>query len=223
VLGVAKIIETFLTNAERTMKNKSAVFLLSLLVVVAGCGKKSKKAEHKVKNDEISKNVDIPVAGDATSFFDSELGEYTLAEDSTGNKVDSDFTFEDADKQGYKTVYFDFNNYSLRQDQEENVAYDMARIKQSLADASAKGIKPVVIIEGHACHSAGSATYNLALSEKRAKVLSDRLIAQGIAPQSIKIVGRGKELPAMVDGKPCTGDREQQWPNRRDEVRVMFN
>ena len=206
------------------MKNKSAVFLLSLLVVVAGCGKKNKKAGSKVKSDEISKNIDIPVAGDATSFFDADLGEYTLAEDKgTANKVDSDFTFEDADKQGYKTVYFDFNNYSLRQDQEENVAFDMARIKQSLTDAAAKGINPVVIIEGHACHSAGSATYNLALSEKRAKVLSDRLSAEGIAPESIKIVGRGKELPAMVDGKPCTGDREQQWPNRRDEVRVMFN
>ena len=205
------------------MKNKSAVFLLSLLVVVAGCGKKNKKAEHKA-NNEISKNVDIPVAGDATSFFDADLGEYTLAEDKgTANKVDSDFTFEDADKQGYKTVYFDFNNYSLRQDQEENVAFDMARIKQSLADATAKGVNPVVIIEGHACHSAGSATYNLALSEKRAKVLSDRLVAEGIAAESIKIVGRGKELPAMVDGTPCTGDREQQWPNRRDEVRVMFN
>lgn len=205
------------------MKNRSAVFLLSLLVVVAGCGKKNKKAVVK-SNDEISKNIDIPVAGDAASFFDEDLGEYTLAEEQgLGNKVDSDFTFEDADKQGYKTVYFDFNNYSLRQDQEENVAFDMARIKQSLTDAQAKGVTPVVIVEGHACHSAGSATYNLALSEKRAKVLSDRLVAEGIALESIKIVGRGKELPAMVDGKPCTGDREQQWPNRRDEVRVMFN
>lgn len=207
------------------MKNKSAVFLLSLLVVVAGCGKKNKKADNKVKSEEISKNVDIPVAdGDVSSFFDGDLGEYALADEKgTGNKVDSDFTFEDADKQGYKVVYFDFNNYSLRKDQEENVAFDMARIKQSLADAQAKGIKPVVIIEGHACHSAGSATYNLALSEKRAKVLSDRLVAEGIAAENIKIVGRGKEIPAMVDGKPCTGDREQQWPNRRDEVRVMFS
>lgn len=207
------------------MKNKSAVFLLSLLVVVAGCGKKNKKADNKVKSDEISKNVDIPVAdGDAASFFDADLGEYTLADEKgTANKIDSEFTFEDADKQGYKVVYFDFNNYSLRQDQEESIAFDMARIKQSLSDAEAKGIKPVVIIEGHACHSAGSATYNLALSEKRAKVLSDRLVAEGIARENIKIVGRGKEIPAMVDGKPCTGDREQQWLNRRDEVRVMFS
>lgn len=208
------------------MKNKSAVFLLSLLVVVAGCGKKNKKAENKAASGEISKNVDIPVAdGDVSSFFDGDLGEYTLADDKgTGNKVDAgDFAFEDADKQGYKVVYFDFDGYNLRQDQEESIAFDLARIKQSLADANTRGANPVVIIEGHACHSAGSATYNLALSEKRAKVLSDRLVAEGIAAENIKIVGRGKELPAIIDGKPCTGDREQQWPNRRDEVRVMFS
>ena len=200
--------------------------MLSLLVVVAGCGKKNKKAENKVKSNEISKNVDIPLAdGEINNFFDNDLGEYTLA-DGTANKVDakdSDFAWEDGDKQGYKVVYFDFNNYSLRKDQEESVAFDMNRIKQSLEEAQKRGVQPVVIIEGHACHSAGSATYNLALSEKRAKVLSDRLATEGISPENIKIVGRGKEVPAMLDGKPCTGDREQQWPNRRDEVRVMFN
>ncbi len=204
------------------MKNKSAVFLLGLLVAVAGCGKKNKKADNKVKSNEVSKNVDIPVAeGDVSSFFDKDLNEFALVEDK--GQPNSEFSFEDADKQGYKVVYFDFDNYSLRKDQEESVAFDIARIKQSLADASVRGVKPVVIIEGHACHSAGSATYNLALSEKRAKVLSDKLVAEGVSADAIKIVGRGKELPAMVDGKPCTGDREQQWPNRRDEIRVMYS
>ena len=168
---------TFLTNAEQAVKNKSTVFLLSLLVVVAGCGKKNKKAENKAQSNEVSKNIDIPVAdGDVSSFFDKDLNEFTLVEDKAQVEANGDFAFEDADKQGYKVVYFDFNNYSLRKDQEESVAFDMARIKQSLAVASARGVKPVVVIEGHACHSAGSATYNLALSEKRAKVLSDKLV-----------------------------------------------
>lgn len=197
--------------------------MLSLLVVVAGCGKKNKKAENKATHNEISKNVDIPVAnGDTKSFFDNDLEEYALADDNTA-KGDKEFSFEDADKQGFKTVYFDFDKETLRQDQEENIAFDVTHIKQVLAEATARGAKVMFYVEGHGCHSAGSSTYNLVKSEKRAKVLSDRLVAEGIPSENIKIVGRGKEIPAMVDGKPCTGDREQQWPNRRDEVRVMFN
>lgn len=205
------------------MKNKSTVFLLSLLVVVAGCGKKNKKAENKINSEEVSKNIDIPVAeGDVSRFFDKELNEFALVEDKTQDA--KDFAFEeDASKQDYKVVYFDFDNAALRKDQEENVAFDVTRIQQSLADAQKRGIKPVVIIEGHACHSAGSKTYNLALSEVRAKSLLEALVAAGVNPEYIKIVGRGDELPAMVDGKPCTGSREQQWPNRRDEIRVMYS
>jgi len=68
-----------------------------------------------------------------------------------------------------------------------------------------KGVKATVIIEGHACHSAGSAIYNLALSENAAKVLADRLVDAGISRGQIKIVGRGNQFPAIKDGKPVTG------------------
>ena len=78
-----------------------------------------------------------------------------------------------------------------------------------------------MVIEGHSCHSAGSAVYNLALSEKRAKALADRLVAGGVPSQNIKVVGRGQEVPAVVEGKAVTGDRKEQAPNRRDEVRVI--
>jgi len=206
------------------MKNKGSLLLLVLLISAAGCGgKKNKKASQKV----VSTNVDIPVHDGISTFFDEDLGEFALEDTqdvADANPVKSDdFSFEDAEQKQFKAVYFAFDGYNIKKDQEATVAYDMAQIKESLAQAEQKGEAPVVIIEGHACHSAGSAVYNLALSEKRAKVLADQLVVHGIAKEHIKIVGRGIEMPAVVNGHICTGNREQQAPNRRDEIRVMFS
>lgn len=202
------------------MKNKGYLLALVLLVGVAGCGKKNKKATNKA----VSSHVDIPTADEGIrTFFDEEIGEFALADEKNNDDVarDTDFAFEDNDQKQFKAVYFAFDDYNIKKDQETTVAYDLDKIKESLKEVSKKGEQPLVIVEGHACHSAGSAVYNLALSEKRAKVLSDKLVAQGIQKENIKIVGRGQEMPAMINGKTVTGDRNAQWPNRRDEIRVM--
>ena len=211
------------------MNNNSKVYigLLVVLVGVAGCGKKHQKTKVYTEDKETVTNVDIPVAGDGIrSIFDDEINEYSLA-DEVKNDVDqvkvSDFSWEEEKSQNFKVVLFEFDKYNIRPDQEEVVAYDIEQIKKSLNDAQEKGIRPLVVIEGHACNSAGSAVYNLALSEKRAKVLADRMVVQGIPQECIKIVGRGKEVPAIVDGKPVSGDRQAQAINRRDELRVLFS
>lgn len=219
-------LKNFYTAEADMINNKGYMFLLVLLVSVAGCGgKKAKK--HQYNDKEVTSNVDIPVADDGVrSIFDDEIGEYALADDAKADadKVKtSDFSWEDEQNQKFKVVYFDFDRYSIRADQEETVAFDIEQIRKSLEEAKEKGIKPLVVIEGHACDSAGSAVYNLALSEKRAKVLADTMIAQGIPQEAIKIVGRGKEVPATIEGKAVTGDRQAQWPNRRDEVRVLYS
>jgi outer membrane protein OmpA-like peptidoglycan-associated protein len=198
--------------------NKGYAFLLVLLVGAAGCGKKNKKAERDTKS-AVASNVDIPtVDGDVRSFFDEEICEYALADDQK-----KEFGWEDQRSGKFKEVYFEFDKYEIKNDQKDVVASNLDLIKKSLEDAKAAGKQPEIIIEGHACHSAGSAVYNLALSEKRAKVLSDTLIASGIPAECVKIVGRGQEVPAIVDGKPVEGDRAEQWPNRRDEIRVLIS
>ena len=203
------------------MKNKGYLLVLALLIGVAGCGKKK-----KVTQKSVSSNIDIPTADEGIrTFFDDELGEFALADEKNSADMvkDGEFTFEDTDQKQFKTVYFSFDKYSIRKDQEQAVAYDIQKIKESLKEAESRGEEPVVVIEGHACHSAGSKIYNLALSEKRAKVLADELITRGIDKNHIKIVGRGQEIPAVINGKVVTGDKETQWPNRRDEVRVIYS
>lgn len=213
---------------------KEHALVAVLLVSLAGCGGKRKgssirKGDKVVLNDEF-KSVNIPLSEDASlkSFFDEDLGDFVaLGEDEKGQAVAqeakaSDYSWVDAvDQNGFKTVYFNFNHHDVRDDQRTVVSLDVERAKEVLKEAQAAGENTQIIIEGHACHSAGSAVYNLALSEQRAKEISDWFVAQGVSRDRVKIVGRGQEVPAVIAGKQVTGSREEQWANRRVEFRAL--
>lgn len=205
----------------------SLALLLSVLVGVSGCGKKGVKSTAK-NNKKVAWNDAVPVADDGVrSFFDDDINEFALADDGTKTLAQNDakdFAWASAQSEnGLKPVYFDFDRFAIRPDQEEVVGSDVKQVRSELKVAKKTGAAPVVVVEGHACHSAGSSVYNMALSEKRAKVLADRLTKEGIPSENIKIVGRGKEVPAVLDGKTISGGREEQWPNRRDEIHVIYS
>ena len=65
-----------------------------------------------------------------------------------------------------------------------------------------------VIIEGH-CDNRGTAEYNLALGEARAKTVKDYMTALGISANRMEIVSYGEERP-LVDG-----DGEAAWSRNR--------
>jgi outer membrane protein OmpA-like peptidoglycan-associated protein len=225
---------------------KGGVLLLVMLLSVAGCGKKKKHAE-KPQTPKQTSTVSMPQPQqenkkELSSVFDDDIAEFALVDDATNNEAEktaaanaynpatgedagNEFSWidgNDESKYDLKTVYFDFDKYTVRRDQEKAVAHNIETLKQVIAQAEKEGKTATVVIEGHACHSAGSASYNLALSEKRAKVLKDHLVQAGIPSTNIKIVGRGQECPALTkDGKPVTGSREEQWPNRRDEINIL--
>lgn len=205
------------------MKKQYAALLLVLVVGMAGCGKKKKRTEIKSTKSDVYTELDIPVAGsDAANFFDENVDGFNLADDLQVAQaaVQDEYSWVDDTKtSGFNLVHFDFDSNVIRADQEEVVKQDIAlALKKFEANNDV-----TFVIDGHACHSAGSHAYNLALSEKRAKVLADRLVAAGVPSQAIKIVGRGMEVPAIVDGKVVDGDRQQQWLNRRDEIRIIYS
>jgi len=226
---------------------KGCALLLVMLLSVSGCGKKKKPAEKCVATNDKEATVAMPTGQgpkELQSVFDDDIAEFALVDEAAAdakapaseatakaeeNVADEDVTNEfswidDEEKreQNLKTVYFDFDKYAIKQDQETVVEHDVKVLKQTIADSEKAGKKVTAVIEGHACHSAGSASYNLALSEKRAKVLKDRLVGAGMPSDQIKVVGRGQECPAIgKDGKPVTGTRDQQWQNRRDEINII--
>lgn len=229
-------------------KNNLSMFLgLCMLVVLSGCcskknGKKNKKATNK--NATISQ-VDIPLADNSESirsFFDSDLKDFVAIEDSNLNNeaqnnqataqnnaadLSNDFTrmqnnaVADNDM---KKIYFEFDKYDVvNEHQSVELTNNINQVKAVLAHADKTGTQAIFAVEGHACDSAGSDVYNVALSQKRAKTIADYLVNNGVSRENIKIVGRGSEMPEIVDGKPVKGNREEQWINRRSEIHILYS
>jgi len=73
---------------------------------------------------------------------------------------------------------------------------------------------PDVLVIGHT-DRAGSDAFNDALSRQRAEVVRKALVARGIAPDSIVVVGRGKREPIVP-----TADGVAEARNRRVEILV---
>ena len=69
-----------------------------------------------------------------------------------------------------------------------------------------------IMIEGHT-DSRGTDEYNDALSERRARAVSDALSVRGVAQDSLRTMGRGKAYPVASNDTP-----EGRQQNRRVEI-----
>jgi peptidoglycan-associated lipoprotein len=65
-----------------------------------------------------------------------------------------------------------------------------------------------VTVEGH-CDERGSVEYNLALGERRSRAAYDYLVSLGVAPDRLKSVSYGKEIPV------CSESSEDCWARNR--------
>ena len=105
-----------------------------------------------------------------------------------------------------KSVYFDFDKSNLRQDAVDTMVSNVTWLKEN-ADT-------FVLIEGNA-DERGTAEYNLALGDRRAKSTMDYLEANGIPKDRMATVSYGKEHPT------CTNATEEcRYQNRRADFRV---
>jgi outer membrane protein OmpA-like peptidoglycan-associated protein len=105
-------------------------------------------------------------------------------------------------------VYFDYDKSNLTPEAE-------ALIRETAQRALAFNINTVKV-EGNADRSGGSA-YNQGLSQRRANVVRDALVANGVPGDRIEISAFGEDNPA----KP-TADGVREPLNRRTEVRITF-
>jgi peptidoglycan-associated lipoprotein len=104
----------------------------------------------------------------------------------------------------FEAVYFDYDKSDLRQDAREVLKKTAEELLKSKQDVKLQ-------IEGH-CDERGSAEYNLALGERRAKSSLQYLITLGVKADRLSIISYGKEKPAVQ------GSDEAAWAkNRRDE------
>lgn len=105
-----------------------------------------------------------------------------------------------------KVVYFEFDRFNLTPESQAALQYN--------ADLLRRVPHVNVTAEGH-CDERGTAEYNLALGERRARSVMDYLVSLGVAPNRITTVSYGSECP--VD----PAHNEQAWAkNRRVFLRV---
>jgi len=98
-----------------------------------------------------------------------------------------ELTFED--------VYFDFDRSSLRPDA-------MRLLDDAVSKLQANPTKNL-IIEGHTC-SIGTAEYNLALGERRARSVLDYLASRGVAANRLETRSYGEEAPKFDNAREET-------------------
>ncbi|MEP6961579.1 MAG: OmpA family protein [Acidobacteriota bacterium] len=103
---------------------------------------------------------------------------------------------------------FDYNKTTIREDARGALREDVTVIRDILVNYPAQKL----LIEGHA-DERGSAEYNLALGDRRARAAEDFLSSMGIGKDQLHVVSYGEERPA------CTDLTEACWQkNRRAHI-----
>ena len=118
-----------------------------------------------------------------------------VAEDMLPSSVD------EINKLGYlKDAFFDFDKAEIRTDQRDKLAADGTWLR------SHPSVK--VRIEGH-CDERGTASYNMALGERRAAAVQEYLVSLGVDASRMQTISYGKERPFAM------GHDEAAWAQNR--------
>ncbi len=189
------------------MKRLSIYTFLVATILFTGCSQ---------KEVEISK-PQVPDVTEKSTGSESVLDNI----DNSGIKeevVDNDMLLE-RDQNGYyymingkkefiENIYFGFDKYSLNS--------NMRRVAKSNADKLVNVQRGTTIkVEGN-CDEWGTDEYNYALGLKRAKVIKDTLVMDGIDASTVKIVSFGESNPV------CTDKNNACWQkNRRTEHKLV--
>jgi len=108
----------------------------------------------------------------------------------------------------FETIYFDFDKSDLSPATRDVLSKNANILLKEKPDAKIR-------IEGN-CDERGSAEYNLALGERRAKSAQQYLETLGVKADRMSIISYGKEKPAVQ------GNDEAAWAkNRRDDFVII--
>jgi outer membrane protein OmpA-like peptidoglycan-associated protein len=108
----------------------------------------------------------------------------------------------------FEDVYFDFDRYSLTDAAQRILAQAVEALR---ADPTLR-----VRIEGHTCNI-GTAEYNLALGDRRARSVQQYLVSNGIAADRLTTVSFGEEQPKYDNSR-----EETRRLNRRAAMTVQL-
>lgn len=105
-------------------------------------------------------------------------------------------------------VYFAFDRANLS-------SLALRTIKEAAVASNTYDARQV-IVTGHT-DTSGSAAYNVALSKRRAVVVSKRLVADGVSPSKVTVTWKGESQLAVP-----TRDRKPNAANRRSTIDLIY-
>jgi len=177
-----------------TKKDKSSLF--------------SKKS--KSKKDLSANAFDLNSDSMKSFALDDKISKHKSTT-STADNNSPMFSWEDQlaedTKKLFQTIYFDFDKDFFKSSEDLKLHQNIAQAKKMIKQGK------TIVIEGHACHSAGSRAYNMAISERRARNVAQKFAEAGIDSSHIKIAPRGQEMPVRKGG-----NKQEQAVNRRVEI-----
>ncbi|MBK5273860.1 MAG: peptidoglycan-associated lipoprotein Pal [Desulfuromonadales bacterium] len=186
---------------------------LSMTALIAGgCANKEavKTEEPAVATVKSDTTKPIKQTYDKAEGSDASAQKQIAAADSSANAANDQSGQSDRAVAGvaaFETVYFDFDKSDLRQDARDILSKNAGIMMKSKTALKLK-------IEGH-CDERGSAEYNLALGERRAKSAMQYLITLGVQPDRLSFISYGKEKPAVPGST-----EEAMAKNRRAEFMI---
>jgi len=172
---------------------KRFVWALSLTAVLAGCASGVKLDDVPV----VDKSGTSAGAGSGAGGAGSTQSAVTSVDLSAQNQ-------SAAGPNSGRIVYFDFDSYAVRSDD------------QAVIDANARYLKANTarraVVEGHT-DDRGGREYNLALGQKRSESVRRALTLLGVSDAQVEAVSFGKEKPAATGS-----DEASMAKNRRAEI-----
>lgn len=179
------------------MKKIGLLSFLVAAVLFTGCSQKSMSTEGQGQGgsesslNKMDKMTDETIAQDMAEMTREGKGNY--------------FNVNNSDEY-IQSIYFGFDKYNLTDEQRAIAKNNAAKLD---------GYQGKIKIEGN-CDEWGTDEYNYALGLKRAKVVKDALVADGIAASSISLVSFGESNPV------CTSKNKECWQkNRRAEYKPL--
>jgi outer membrane protein OmpA-like peptidoglycan-associated protein len=182
-----------------TMKTRSflSVLLLAVpLLCLTGCLKK-KKTEKKMA--QVGRGFDLSGSKKGSKKYGKDLEAFVLDDQdeesmktvSTTGQKQLAWKEEKSGAKAFEPVFFSFDRYDIRPDQQEAVKLDVEQGKTAVAQGK------MLKVEGHADKHYVSELYNLAISQKRAHTMVNALADAGVDKAALKAVGFGATKPAV--------------------------
>ncbi len=185
------------------MKKLSIYTFLVAAVLFTGCSQ---------KEVEVSKPNDTMVNNNSESLLnkmdDSNIQEEVINDALLESAENGYYYMINSKREFIENIYFEFDKYNLNTSTKE-----IAKINAIKLSSIKSGT--MISVEGNT-DEWGSDEYNYALGLKRAKVVKDSLVREGISTSSIRVVSFGESNPT------CSEKNSTCWQkNRRTEYKLV--